>query len=43
MNLIDGEEFINKLVENQIGVREIKDYEIIDDFLKKIELQSVLM
>ena len=38
MNLIDGEEIINKLVENQIGVREIKDYEIIDDFLKKIEL-----
>lgn len=36
MNLIDGEKFINKLVEYQIGVREIKDYEIIDDFLKKI-------
>ena len=36
INLIDGEEFINKLVEYQIGVRKIKDYEIIDDFLKKI-------
>jgi restriction system protein len=33
---MDGEEFINKLAEYRIGVREIKDYEIMDDFFKSI-------
>ena len=36
IDLMDGEEFINKIAEYQIGVREIKDYEIIDDFFEKI-------
>lgn len=36
IDLMDGEEFINKLVEYRIGVREIRDYEIIDDFFESI-------
>jgi restriction system protein len=36
IDLMDGEEFINKLAEYRIGVREIKDYEIMDDFFKSI-------
>lgn len=33
---IDGEEFISKLAEYSIGVREIKTYEIDEEFLSKI-------
>jgi restriction system protein len=36
IDLIDGEEFITKLAEFGIGVREIKDYEIDEDFFMKI-------
>jgi len=36
IDLIDGEEFITKLAEFGIGVREIKDYEIDEDFFAKI-------
>lgn len=36
IDLIDGEEFITKLAEFGIGVREIKDYEIDEDFFYKI-------
>ena len=36
IDLIDGEEFITKLAEFGIGVREIKDYEIDEEFFKKI-------
>lgn len=36
IDLIDGEEFISKLAEFGIGVREIKDYEIDEDFFAKI-------
>ena len=33
---IDGEEFMTKLAEYGIGVREIKDYEIDEEFFSKI-------
>lgn len=36
IDLIDGEEFINKLAEYSIGVREVKTYEIDEEFFKKI-------
>lgn len=36
IDLMDGEEFITKLAEFGIGVREIKDYEIDEDFFAKI-------
>lgn len=36
IDLMDGEEFINKLAEYGIGVKEVKDYEIIDDFFDSI-------
>lgn len=36
IDLIDGEEFINKLVEYRIGVREVKTYEVIEEFFAKI-------
>ena len=36
IDLIDGEEFITKLAEFGIGVREVKDYEIDEDFFAKI-------
>lgn len=36
IDLIDGEEFISKLAEFGIGVHEIKDYEIDEDFFTKI-------
>lgn len=36
IDLIDGEEFINKIVEYGIGVREVKAYEIDEEFFKKI-------
>lgn len=36
IDLIDGEEFITKLAEFGIGVREIKDYEIDEEFFAKI-------
>lgn len=36
IDLIDGEEFISKLAEFGIGVHEIKDYEIDEDFFAKI-------
>ena len=36
IDLIDGEEFVSKLAEFGIGVREIKDYEIDEDFFSKI-------
>ena len=36
IDLMDGEEFINKLAEYGIGVREIRDYEIIEEFFDNI-------
>ena len=36
IDLIDGEDFINKLAEFEIGVKEVKDYEIDEYFFKKI-------
>ncbi len=36
IDLIDGEEFINKLAEYSIGVKEVKTYEIDEDFFNKI-------
>ena len=36
IDLIDGEEFITKLAEFGIGVREVRDYEIDEDFFFKI-------
>lgn len=36
IDLIDGEEFINKLAEYGIGMKEVKDYEIDEEFFKKI-------
>jgi restriction system protein len=36
IDLIDGEEFITKLAELGIGVHEVKDYEIDDEFFAKI-------
>ncbi|MBV4424331.1 restriction endonuclease [Clostridium tyrobutyricum] len=36
IDLIDGEDFINKLAEYEIGLREIKDYEIDEEFFKTI-------
>ena len=36
IDLIDGEEFITKLAEFGIGVKEIKDYEIDEDYFAKL-------
>ena len=36
IDLIDGEEFITKLAEFRIGVNEVKDYEIDEQFFAKI-------
>ena len=36
IDLMDGEEFINKLAEFGIGVREVKDYEIDENYFSKI-------
>lgn len=36
IDLIDGEEFITKLAELQLGVHEIKDYQIDEDFFFSI-------
>lgn len=36
IDLIDGEEFINKLVEYELGVKEIRDYIIDEEFFEKI-------
>ena len=36
IDLIDGEEFISKLAEFEIGVREVKDYEIDEEYFSKI-------
>lgn len=36
IDLIDGEDFINKLAEYEIGLKEIKDYEIDEEFFKSI-------
>ncbi len=36
IDLIDGEEFINMIVEYGIGVREVKAYEIDEEFFRKI-------
>lgn len=36
IDLIDGEEFITKLAEFGIGVKEVKDYEIDEEYFKKI-------
>lgn len=36
IDLIDGEEFISKLAEYSIGVKEVKAYEIDEDFFAKI-------
>ena len=36
INLIDGEEFMTKLAEYEIGLREIKDYEIDENYFEKL-------
>ena len=36
IDLIDGEEFITKLAENGIGVKEVKDYEIDEEYFARI-------
>ena len=36
IDLIDGEEFITKLAEFGIGVKEVKDYEIDEDYFAKL-------
>ena len=36
IDLMDGEEFINKLAEYGIGVKEVKDYEIDENYFAKI-------
>lgn len=36
IDLVNGEEFMNKLAEYGIGLKEIKDYEIDEDFFRKI-------
>lgn len=36
IDLIDGEEFINKIAEYQIGVKPITTYEIDEDFFRKV-------
>lgn len=36
IDLIDGEEFINKIAEYGIGVKEVKTYEIDEEFFEKI-------
>lgn len=36
IDLIDGEEFISKLVEYELGVKEVKDYIIDEEFFEKI-------
>lgn len=36
IDLIDGEEFINKLIEYEIGVKEVKGYEVDEDFFSSI-------
>lgn len=36
IDLIDGEEFITKLTEFGIGVKEVKDYEIDEDYFNKL-------
>lgn len=37
IDLIDGEEFISKLAEYSIGVKEVKTYEIDEDFLLRFK------
>lgn len=34
--MIDGEEFITKLAEFGIGVKEVKDYDIDEEFFAKL-------
>lgn len=36
IDLISGEEFMNKLAEYDIGLKEVKDYEIDEVFFQKI-------
>ena len=36
IDLIDGEELISKIAEFGIGVREVKSYEVDEEFFKKI-------
>lgn len=36
IDLIDGEEFINKIAQYGIGVREVITYEIDEEFFEKI-------
>lgn len=36
IDLIDGEEFITKLAEFGIGVKEVKDYDIDEEFFAKL-------
>ena len=39
IDLMDGEELINKLAENGIGLNEVKSYEIDEDFFNSLEKQ----
>ena len=36
IDLMDGEEFINKLAEFGIGVKEVKDYDVDEDFFANL-------
>ena len=36
IDLLDGEELIDKIVECNIGIHEVRDYEIDEEFFKKI-------
>ena len=36
IDLLDGEELIDKIVECNIGIHEVRDYEIDEEYIKKI-------
>ena len=40
IDLMDGEELINKLAEYGIGLNEVKSYEIDEDFFNSLEEES---
>ena len=41
IDLMDGEELINKLAEYGIGLNEVKSYEIDEDFFNSLEEESI--
>ena len=42
IDLMDGEELINKLAEYGIGLNEVKSYEIDEDFFNSLEEEAAL-